>query len=241
MGRKAKPGSPIHYFTLDTQDAVIKYNNMEEGEERNQLFNEQIYKPLDKIAEYQINSKKLWHLANSFEDLKHEVVLHLMDKLPKYTVDKGKAFSYFTVIARNYLILKSRKFNKERDRRESLYWQYEDKENSIIMNEIEESLSDKIDTQRELEDFFNAFVEYLSNNRKVVTRNDTELKIVDALIQIFEYRDEIEIPNKKAVYVMIREQTNIPTHTITKTVKKLKQTFYRKYSEYLENGTLIYV
>lgn len=238
MAKKIKKSSPRYYFNEDTQKAIIKYNGMKDGKDKNDLFSKKIYKPLDKIAEFQINSKKLYYLSNSYEDLKHEVVLHLMDKLYKYTESKGKAFSYFTVIARNYLILKNRKFAKERDRNESL--EFEDHENSTIMCEIEEQLTDVTTQQEELQEFFKVFCTYLENNRTVITRNPVELEIIDALIEIFKYRDEIDIPNKKAIYIMIREQTNIRTHIITKTVKKLKLAFYRKYSEYLDNGALIY-
>jgi len=111
------------YFTHETEEAIIKYNKSNNLEEREQLFREKIHAPLDKLAENVINRFKFPYMEGTFDEVKSQVVSFLVINLHKFTEDKGKAFSYFSVIAKNYLILHNnwefnldRIFKKKRDR-----------------------------------------------------------------------------------------------------------------------------
>ena len=93
------------YWTQETEQAIIEFNTCEDELRREELFNKGIYKPLDKLAENIINRFKFPYMDGTFEDIKNEVVSYLVLKLPNFTADKGKSFSYFSVVAKNYLIL----------------------------------------------------------------------------------------------------------------------------------------
>ena len=43
------------------------------------------------------------------EEVKHEVVSFLVMNMHKFKEGKGKAFSYFSIVAKNYLILNNNK------------------------------------------------------------------------------------------------------------------------------------
>ena len=104
MGRKAKKGSSRYYFTQKTEDAIIRYNNESRPHMRNKIYNEHIHKPLFKMAENLIHRYKFYHFDAATRDVQHEVIAFILEKLPKYSKDKGKAFSYFSIVAKNYLI-----------------------------------------------------------------------------------------------------------------------------------------
>lgn len=105
--RKRKSTDPAQkmYFTDETQNAIIRYNESDDPEVREQIYREFIEYPFDKLAENIINRFKFPYINYSFDDIKKQVVSFLCIHLSKYTKDKGKAFSYFSVIAKNYLIL----------------------------------------------------------------------------------------------------------------------------------------
>lgn len=63
-----------------------------------------------------------------------------------------------------------------------------------------------------------------------------EIAVADAVLTVLKKRDFLEIFNKKAIYIYIREITGEETPVVTKVVKKMKIVFNRCYSEYLETG-----
>ena len=105
MPRKAKKGSARYYFTQKTEDAIIRYNNEERPGMRNRIYNDHIKDAFDKLCENIIHTFKFYYFDVSSEEVKHEVVSFLVMNMHKYTEGKGKAFSYFSIVAKNYLIL----------------------------------------------------------------------------------------------------------------------------------------
>ena len=102
-GRKPKTKQ---YFTKETENAILLYNLLEDEIERNKLYDAEIKYPFDKLVENIIHTFKFYHFDIPYEDVKHEVIAFLNEKIHKYTdPSKGKAFSYFSIIAKNYLII----------------------------------------------------------------------------------------------------------------------------------------
>ena len=97
------------YFGKEVQDAIIRYNaldNVTQQAERNKIYGGEIHKAFDKLAENIINTFKFTYFDYGFEDIKHETVAFMVMNIHKYDHTKGsKAFSYFSVVAKNYLIL----------------------------------------------------------------------------------------------------------------------------------------
>ena len=57
------------------------------------------------MAENLIHTFKFYYFDYPLEEVKHEVVSFMVMQMPKYQPDKGRAFSYFSVVGKNYLIL----------------------------------------------------------------------------------------------------------------------------------------
>ena len=94
------------YFGQEVQDAIIEYNASSDDIERNHIYGTRIHAAFDKLAENIINTFKFTYFDYGFEDIKHEVVAFMVINIHKYDHTKGsKAFSYFSVVAKNYLIL----------------------------------------------------------------------------------------------------------------------------------------
>ena len=94
------------YFGQEVQDAIVEYNASEKASKRNQIYGTRIHAAFDKLAENIINTFKFTYFDDPFQDVKHEVVAFMVMNMHKYDHTKGsKAFSYFSVVAKNYLIL----------------------------------------------------------------------------------------------------------------------------------------
>lgn len=231
---KSKGGNKI-YFSEATEKAIIKYNESTNPEEREQIFREHIEYPLDKLAENIINRFKFPYVNQSFEDLKRQVVSFLVTNLHKFTKDKGKAFSYFSVIAKNYLILHNTNGYKQEKR--SIY--LSDKTDSEV--NIEEVLMleepDKTE-QEEAREFIALMIDYWDHNTVRVFKKKRDIDIANAVIELFRRAENIENFNKKALYLMIREMTNCKTSYITKVVNKMRGHVLQHMKEFHDHGTI---
>ena len=104
--RKRKPKEPRIYFTQDTEDAIVEYLACIDQAERNRIYNDRIEYGFYKLSENIIHTFKFYYTdTDTIEELKHEVITFLLEKLHLYKPEKGKAFSYFGTIAKRYLIV----------------------------------------------------------------------------------------------------------------------------------------
>ena len=100
------------YFGMEVQDAIVRYNLSEDYGEKNKIYEMEIHKAFDKLAENIINTFKFSYFSYGFRDLQEEVVSNLVLNMHKFDHNKGsKAFSYFSVVAKNYLILNNKNLN----------------------------------------------------------------------------------------------------------------------------------
>jgi len=93
------------YFTKDTEDAIIEYNSTDDQYIKDRVYRDRIKPAFDKLAEIVYNKWKFTYFDDDPQDVMSEVVTFMIEKIHMYKAGKGKAFSYFTIVARNYLIL----------------------------------------------------------------------------------------------------------------------------------------
>jgi len=224
MGRKRKN----YYFTDVTEKAIIRYNNEERPFMRNRIYNDHIKDAFDKLCENIIHTFKFYYFDVSSEEVKNEVVSFLVMNMHKYTAGKGKAFSYFSIVAKNYLILHNNnnyKKMKTHDKIDVMDW------DRSIQNEISQQ-----NTNQEFSEFVQQMLEYWDNNINVIFRRQKDVRVADAVLHIFRIKGNIELFNKKALYILIREMTQSNTQHITRVINVMKK--YQKgiYKEFQVNG-----
>ena len=69
-----------------------------------------------------------------------------------------------------------------------------------------------------------------------IFKKDQDRKVCDAVNVLFKRRENLEIFNKKALYIYIREMTGVETPVITKVTKVLKKLYKKLYQEYDATG-----
>lgn len=230
--RKSKLGRV--YFTEETENSIVEYNECEDDFEREIIFRERIHPALDKLAENVINRFKFPYINANFEDLKNQVVSFLVLNLHKFTKDKGKAFSYFSVVAKNYLILNNNKAYKEQCK--STYLADATNDESFL---LEETLTLDHDSQTErsdARDLTYLLIQYWDFNLTRVFKKDRDVQIANAIVELMRRSQNIENFNKKALYLLIREMTDAKTVHITKVIKKMKTHVNEQMKEYKRTG-----
>lgn len=229
--RKRKPKVKNNYFTKDTEDAILRYRNSSSLAERNRIYNQHIHYGFYKLVENIIHTFKFYYTeVDNIEDLKYEVISFLLQKLDLYDQSKGKAYSYFGTIAKRYLIIYNQKNYKKLVSKAEIGEQHDDDAlvNSIIVKEPEPEL-DRLD-------IVELFVKYVDDNLLDLFDKTDEIKVADAILEIFKKRENIDIFNKKAVFIYVKEMTDTQSNTITKVIKKLKTIYKTILDNYLENS-----
>ena len=221
-----KKSSSNNYFTQETEDAIVRYNNSTDPIEKNRIFSQYIYLPLYKLSENLIHTFKFYHTdVEDIEDLKLEVVTMVVEeKLHRFDPTLGfKAYSYFGTIIKRWLINYNRRNYKKKKQEGS----FEELEYNTV-EEVEHGSHPTIT----LSEIVNIFIEksYSTLERDFTKKHEQE--VADAVLTLFKTRYDLDIFKKKALYIYIREITECETPTLTKVINKLKDNFYNTYKLY---------
>jgi len=221
---------PTQYFTQDTENAIVLYNNTSDFELKDKIYRERIHYAFFKLTENIIHTFKFYYTeVDNIEDLQHEVITFLLSKIHLFNPEKGaKAFSYFGTIAKRYLIITNTKNYKKRIDKAPIE---EIESNENFSYSIEEGSA-----QDKLSNFIDEYVKYCTKNIFSLFPKEGDAQIADAILELFRKRESIDIFNKKALYIYIREIIDAKTPKITKIADKLYVIFKQHYYFYLENG-----
>lgn len=228
--QKRRKRKKNYYFTQVHEDAIVKYAKTNSIAVRTELYVKYIQPAFDEMVDKIVFTYKFTNLPN-IDYLRDECKIWLVTILDKYDQSKGsKAFSYFSVITKNWFIHKVKQQQKK-NRREIDF-------DNISKAYEEEFLSttDSYVSQRQDEEFWELFFKEIGSWDESQMK-DNDLKVYRAILILFESKEDIDIFNKKAIYLYLREITGLNTKKIVNSLKK----FRKKYSNFRrewESGNL---
>lgn len=181
------------------------------------------------MVENIFNTFKFTYFDNSPLEIQKETVAHLVSNIHKFESGKGKAFSYFSIVAKNYLIFHNnnnyKRFNQHVDISET------PDEDSVCL-QTEDAHHRDIQTK----EFMKLLINYWEKNVTKIFTKQKDLNIAYAVIELFRNSDRIENFNKKTLYLYIRELSNCKTQQITKIINKMKSYQNIVMKNYINNG-----
>ena len=216
------------YFGTPVQEAIIRYNECSNPAIRNRIYQEHIHAAFEKMAENLIHTFKFYYFDYPFEEVKAEVVSFLVMQMPKYKADKGRAFSYFSVVGKNYLILNNNNnYKKMKIHDDIVKLDYK-------RNVSSESVTETVDEFNS--EFVLQMLEYWDNNITNIFHRQKDILVADSVLELFRKREYLENFNKKALYIMIREMTGSNTQHITRVINEMKKYYFSMLQEFSEVG-----
>jgi len=154
-----------------------------------------------------------------------------MTVLGKFNPDKGsKAFSYFSVITKNWFIQKVKK-NKKKNLREI---EIDELPKEQQLKHI--AVHNHYDDEREKDEFW-AHLWTEIGHWDTDKLKENEKKVLEAIKILLESPDDIEIFNKKAIYLYMREITGLNTKQIVNSLNKMRKK-YRIFKTKWDRGDL---
>ena len=218
------------YFTQTTENAIIRYNKSDNHILRNKIYNEHIAYAFDKLAENIIHTFKFYYFDVPSEQVKHEVVSFLVMNMHKFKEGKGKAFSYFSIVAKNYLILHNNKNYKN--------YKIHDKMDVLDYGSNIRETQDRYEVAEFNQEYVKEMLHYWDNNLTNIFKRQKDILVADAVLEIFRRRENIENFNKKALYILIREMTGSKTQHITRIVNMMKKYNTQLMTEFQNTGQI---
>ena len=232
MSKVAKPKKKTknYYFNQTTENAIIRYNNTDDAKLKNKIYTQHISYPFDKLAENIIHTFKFYYFDVPSEQVKHEVVSFLVMNMHKFKEGKGKAFSYFSIVAKNYLILHNNKNYKN--------YKIHDKMDVLDYSNNIKDMQKNSEVANFNQEYVTEMLDYWDNNLTNVFRRQKDILVADAVLEMFRRRENIENFNKKALYILIREMTGSKTQHITRIVNLMKKYNMNLMTEFRNTGQI---
>ena len=218
------------YFGTPVQEAIIRYNASSNPAVKNRIYAEHIDAAFNKLAENLIHTFKFYYFDYPLDEVKHEVVSFLIMNMHKYQSDKGRAFSYFSVVGKNYLILHNNNNYKKMKTHDPI------SRLDYKRNVFSENSKGEVDEFNE--EFVTQMLDYWDNNLTNIFRRQKDILVADSVLELFRRRQNIENFNKKALYIMIREMTGSNTQHITRVINQMKKYYANMFAEFTADGSI---
>lgn len=214
------------YFTQQTEDAIIKYNEENDYLIKNHIFNHNLKYPFEQLIDNIIFDRKLFSCEENIIALKHDAIRYAIEQMHLYKQCKGKAFSYFNMILKNYLVNRSKEM-------------YQKSLNEFDLEQVDYNRNVSLEISSEIQhdilhDFLIIFEQHIENNYEYYFKLKDK-PMVNAFFILLNNCHNIENFNKKALYIMIREITDCKTNDITRVMNLLKKYYLILYSQYLDH------
>ena len=228
--KKRRPRRKNNYFTKVHENAIIKYARTDDRGVRTDLYINYIGPAFDELVDKIVYTYKFTNLPN-IDYLKDDCKIWLMTILDKYDPErKSKAFSYFSVITKNWFIHKVKQ-NSKKLKRDVQY------ENITVAVESEKlSTTNKYESNRETYEFWQHLFKEFDGWEKLKLK-ENEKKVLEAIRILFNSIEEIEIFNKKAIYLYMREITGLNTKQIVNNLNRIRSR-YRNFKSEWEKGNI---
>jgi len=220
-----------NYFTQETEDAIVLYNNTPDPLIRSSIYEEKIHYAFFKLTQNIIHTFKFYHTeVDNLEHLQHEIIVFLLSKIHLFDPRKGaKAYSYFGTIVKRWCILYNDKNYKSKIRKVST--------DELLKDDTHSYTLEPTNSNDKLSIFMDEYVEFVSVNIYKLFPKEYDAKIADAILELFRKRESIDVFNKKALYIYIHEMIpDAKTPKITKIAGVLYGVFKKNYLFYLEQG-----
>jgi len=211
--RRSKGGR--QYFTQVHEDAIVRFCASTDPKERTELYVKFIQPAFDEMVDKIVFTYKFTTLPN-IDELRDECKVWLTTILDKYDQSKGsKAFSYFSVVTKNWFIHQVKKTSKQRSRE----LEYETLPSETKLKYM--ATYNEYDAIREKEEFWDSLWGEI-DSWDLPNLKPNEKKVLEAIRVLLSNSDNIEIFNKKAIYLYMREITGLNTKQIVNNLNKMR-------------------
>ncbi len=223
---KKKKKRKNYYFTMEVQNKIVEYQNSTCQKDKSDLYEYHIYPAFRDLVQSLVS---VYGFKSSNEDISHlksDCVTFLFETIHKWSPDKkSKAFSYFNVVAKNWLTIQSRRLLK--NQRRSAY--IDDPHGLSHIEKTELFNREYVDADALMKEKNEKFekllkmIDYIEDHLK----DENDIKCCFAIKKVFNSIDDLEFFNKRAVFVYLREISGLNSTELSSSLSSIRK-IYRK-------------
>jgi len=213
------------YFGKEAHEAIVDFQKANCYDDKNKIYFNKIKPSFEKLVENLIFIHGFSSSKEDFHIIKSDCVSFLFETLEKFDASKGsKAFSYFNICAKHYLIIQSKKKTKNKIRNVSIY---DENLSNLEKKKIEtySVIPSQEDVMvREEDKIILHEILYLVNNK---CSNKNEKLCAKAIITVFKKINDLEFLNKRAIFVYLREVSGLNAKQLSIAMSNIRK-YYRE-------------
>lgn len=222
---------PNVYFTSETEEAINQYNLFTDVRDKDRIYNEKIKYAFEKIAENIYNTFKFSYSDVSPVEVQKQAISHMVANIDKYDSSKGRAFGYFSIIAKNWFILDNNSNYRRFTKHVEICDHPGDSGEFVVEPEHQKRES-------EMKEFIRLMVDFWDVNVDKYFTKKRDRDIAAAVVELFRNSERIDVFNKKALYLYIRDIADCQTQHITKVINRMKFAQRNITEEYFSKGVV---
>lgn len=209
------------YFTDQTQSSIVLFQSETCKNAQDEIYTKSIHPAFDSLVENLILVYGFGTPSDSIDELKSDCVSFLYSSISKWSADKGtKAFSYFNVVAKNFLISNTRKSIKRVkkcvsvDQPELLSSEHSYEIESYAIAPSPDDVLIEMNRRNEIRDVL------FEVERRV--EQEHEVACIKAIITVFEKLDDLDFLNKRAIRIYVRDISGLSSKKLSVAMSSIK-------------------
>jgi|TARA_Y100000034_G_scaffold133207_1_gene198079 hypothetical protein len=222
--RKGTGKRKNYYFDETTQLAIVEFQECEDQATRDAIYTHKILPSFEKLVENLILIYRFARGGETFHVLKNDCVTFLYETLYKFDNSKGtKAFSYFNVVGKNWLILNSRRKKRLTDNHVSLSYQEtlsHDDRLAVASHQIAPAPDELMISAEFRQEIMETL---LKIKDRVDSKND--ISCINAIILVFETVDQLDFLNKRAIFVYVRDISGLNSKQLSAAMSSIRKLY----------------
>lgn len=227
-----------NYFTKDTDRSIEAFQDAEVIADKHRIFNNEIRPAFEKLIENLIYVYGFYSLGDA-PTLQRECLTDLYSALPKFDASKSSnpnkltstSFSYFNMVAKNWFIARARENQKKNKNESELYYDLDHEKVKTDPNFIVSPHEVMVEERERWLEFYKAMENWRGKLKK-----PNEKKLLETIIFLMKNAEMVDIYNKKAVYLYLRELTGMNTKQIMVNLKKIRALYDEWYEVFHSTG-----
>ena len=224
---KKKKKKSNYYFTAETQQKIVEYQNSNRKMVKDKLYEKHIQPAFQELVH---NLVSVYGFKSTNEDIYHlksDCVTFLFETIRKWNPDNGtKAFSYFNVVAKNWLTIHSRRLLKNSQR--SVSFECPEEFTFIEKSRLADIEIDTSLEEQERKEGQPKIMKEIISHIKGQLKDERDLKCINAISQVFNNIDNLDYLNKRAVFVYLREISGLNSAELSSSLSTIRKHF-KKY------------
>lgn len=232
--KKEKTLEKNMYFSQETQEYIVKYQQEEKQSIRDQIYNTKILPAFTKLVDNLVNVNRFFSTGEPLTEIKSDAVTFLFETIHKYDESKGfKAFSYFNIVAKNFLIIRTKKHQQKMNR--DVYV-----DDPMILAADKDKVEEYFQQITVDKDKINELKRFeclkLLLDIKDTLIYPKDLNVMDTIIYLFEECENLDFINRNSTQYYIREMTQLSKKEIISSMTNIKKAYKQKRNHFIEEA-----